>query len=941
VSDRDNPARTLDSQNAQTKIDAGASTSVDAEATLDSALPAEPTPRRDLTSIGPYRLVKKLGEGGMGQVWLAEQTAPLERQVALKLIKVGMYDDSVLQRFQTERQSLAIMEHPWIAKVFDAGATADGQPYFVMEYVPGVPITDYCDRKRMKIRERLDLFIKVCEGVQHAHQKAIMHRDLKPANILVVEVDGEPVPRIIDFGLAKAATPLLDGQLFIQVGGWVGTPGYMSPEQADPTVADVDTRTDVYSLGAVLYVLLTGFLPFETKDWRKQRFDEFLRRLREEDPPRPSTKIGIEKESSKATAEVRGSDPKQLVSLLHGDLDWLIMRALEKDRARRYGTPSELAADIRRYLHNEPIVARPASTSYRLQKYLRRHRIGVAAAAGVVAVLIAFAVTQAVQLRRITRERDRANRITEFMTSMFNVSDPSEARGNSITAREILEKASKEIDQGLEKDPEVQAQMMDVMGNVYVELGLYPRAESLRRRTVDIRRRTLGPLNPDTLKSMNDLAWTLFEQQAHLDEAEKLQREALDIARHTLGPNDVKTLKVMRDLAGTLLIEGRYAESEKLMRNALGAQRHILGPYHRDTMMSINNLGSVLREEGRYAEAEKLQREALDIHDRVFGRNNPRTLTTMNNLAWTLEWQGQYAEAEKLYREALDIERRVLGSEHSNTLFTIRRLGSVLREEGYYGEAERLQREGVDIDRRVFGLEYPETLASTDALALTLAHEGHYAEAEKLERETRDTQRRVLGAEHPDTLTRLTTWLVSQHASMTTTRRSRICEKQSITDSCLRRILIWRRSPISIRFTATRASMPLLPTPKSAPQQSQRSKQCRDGSSVTNPILEENEWQSVEPTWAPGVPPASLPTRFCLEPLKEFQRVLLLHKNSCQVPNIRQRIISGISTNISSLIGTLTVFSHRSIRISYPNTRNRTAADTAKCSCRAGERAAA
>jgi eukaryotic-like serine/threonine-protein kinase len=237
VSDRDNPA-TLDSQNAHSKIDAGAPASADAEATLGSAPTAEPTPRRDLTSIGPYRLVKKLGEGGMGQVWLAEQTAPLQRQVALKLIKVGMYDDSVLQRFQSERQSLAIMEHPSIAKVFDAGATTDGQPYFVMEYVPGLPINDYCDQKKLKIKERLELFVKVCEGVQHAHQKAIIHRDLKPANILVAEVDGKPVPRIIDFGLAKAATPQLSGEtLFTQVGGWVGTPGYMSPEQADPNLA--------------------------------------------------------------------------------------------------------------------------------------------------------------------------------------------------------------------------------------------------------------------------------------------------------------------------------------------------------------------------------------------------------------------------------------------------------------------------------------------------------------------------------------------------------------------------------------------------------------------------------------------------------------------------------------------------------------------------------
>jgi non-specific serine/threonine protein kinase/serine/threonine-protein kinase len=324
-------------------------------------------------------VVQKLGEGGMGQVWLAEQTAPVRRQVALKLIKVGMYEDGVLKRFQSERQSLAIMDHPSIAKVFDAGTTPDGQPYFVMEYVAGVPITDYCDQKKLKIRERLELFIKVCEGVQHAHQKAVIHRDLKPANILVVDVDGKPVPRIIDFGLAKATTPQIAGEtMFTQVGSFVGTPGYMSPEQADTSEQDVDTRTDVYSLGVVLYVLLTGSTPFDPKKWQKKPLHEVLRQLREDEPPRPSTKIGMEKESSVTSALMRDVQPKQLVDLLHGDLDWITMKALEKDRTRRYGTPSDLAADITRYLSYEPVVARPASTSYRSQKYVRRNRIAVA-----------------------------------------------------------------------------------------------------------------------------------------------------------------------------------------------------------------------------------------------------------------------------------------------------------------------------------------------------------------------------------------------------------------------------------------------------------------------------------------------------------------------------------------------------------------------------------
>ena len=347
-----------------------------------------------------YRLIRELGEGCMGQVWLAEQIAPVLRPVALKLIRAGMYDETVVQRFQSERQSLAIMDHPVIAKVFDAGATPQGQPYLVMEYVPGLPITEYCDERTLRIRQRVELFIQACDGVQHAHQKAIIHRDLKPANILVLEVDGKPVPRIIDFGLAKTTASLTDQPLHTRYGQFMGTPGYMSPERVDPKIDDVDTRTDVYSLGVILYELLTGLQPFEIRKRQRPSLEEWLRQLREDEPPRPSAKVGADRETFAATAKARATEPKLLVKALSGDLDWITLKALERDRERRYGTPAELAAELRRYLNDEPVVARAKNSAYQIGKFIRRHRVAAVVAGMIISLAIAASGAGLIAVRK-------------------------------------------------------------------------------------------------------------------------------------------------------------------------------------------------------------------------------------------------------------------------------------------------------------------------------------------------------------------------------------------------------------------------------------------------------------------------------------------------------------------------------------------------------------
>ena len=669
-------------------------------------------------TIGPYRLLESLGEGGMGKVWLAEQTHPLRRHVALKIIKAGMDTAQVVARFEAERQALALMDHPAIARVFDACSTVYGKPYFAMEYVRGESLTAYCDRQRLTIRQRLELFAQVCDGVQHAHQKGIIHRDLKPSNILVTQLDDRPVPKIIDFGVAKATSqPLTEQTMYTSFGGFVGTPEYMSPEQARAGGVDIDTRTDVYALGVVLYELLTGALPFDRQTLKDKSIDEIRRTIRESDPARPSTRITQLAAASTEVAHTRSAEPYLLRRLLRGDLDWITMKALEKDRSRRYDTAAGLANDVRRHLRNEPVLAGPPNAVYRTRKFVRRHPLGVGAAATFVLLLVALAVTMTIQAQRIARERDRANweaatakQVSDFVIGLFRVSDPSELKGNTLTAREILESGVANIERDLVGQPEIQARIMVTMGTIYTNLGLYDRAERLLDHAVTTDRRVLGADHIATLTAVNALA-NVYWFQGNYSQAEPLYLEVIDRRSRVLGEEHPDTLRAQDDLASLYAQQKRFDEAERLVQRTLEVQRRLFGQEHPDTNLSLNILGAVYYAQKRYAEAEPISKQALHISRRVLGEQHPETLIELHNLATIYDKLHRYDQAEPIYLQVIELKRRVLGMPHPKTVVSVRALASMYQSQRRFAEAESLLTATLEVLAATPGVDIPRTHA--------------------------------------------------------------------------------------------------------------------------------------------------------------------------------------------------------------------------------------
>ena len=705
--------------------------------------------------IGPFHLLDVLGEGGMGTVYLAEQTTPVHRRVALKIIKLGMDTHEVVRRFESERQALAVVDHPNIAQVLDGGATDTGRPYFVMELVRGVPITDYADTHRLSTQERLQLFLDVCAAVQHAHLKGVIHRDLKPSNVMVTVQEARPLVKVIDFGVAKAVgRPFTDHSLVTQLGQMVGTPEYMSPEQAEMSGLDVDTRTDVYSLGVVLYELIVGALPYDLAT-RPQR--AIPHALRERDTPRPSVRLTSLGPQRMVVAERRRTTPDSLRRQLKGDLDWIILKAMDKDRTRRYDTPHGLALDLQRHLAHEPVLARPPSAGYRTAKFVRRHRAGVAAATITAAALVIGAATATagfVRARRAQavaeREAQTARQTSDFLVNLFGVSDPSEARGNTVTAREILKRGAQKIEKELAAEPDVQARMMRTIGSVYTKLGLYDEAGPLLRKAVTLDR-TVGD-QKELIASLVKLG-VLDGFEGHFDDADGELNEALHLSTRLYGGEDSLVASVTAALGG-LYVKNYPAKAIPLLRRALDLYGRAEIQDSITFALVLTNLGTAFSTDKQPDSASYYLRRALDLRSRL-SPDDPLLGSIWVNLGVNYYYQGRYGEAAEAYEKARPIIEKVYGLNHPKVAALLTNVAEIYWMEKRYDDAGRDFGRALDIQDQTLTPDNPDLAWTVNGLANVYRDEGKYPAADSLYRRAIEI-REKLGPDNPDLAQSLT-----------------------------------------------------------------------------------------------------------------------------------------------------------------------------------------
>jgi serine/threonine protein kinase len=751
------------------------------------------------TSIGPYKLVRPIGEGGFGVVYLAEQSEPVRRQVALKIIKPGMDTALVIGRFEAERQALAMMDHPNIARVFDAGSTSTGRPYFVMELVEGSPITEYCDDNHLTPRDRLGLFLSVCQAIEHAHQKGVIHRDVKPSNVMVTLYDGQPTVKVIDFGVAKATEsaryPLTDRTAFTQHGTIVGTFEYMSPEQAGTSALGVDTRSDIYSLGVLLYELLTGTTPLERERLANVALTEKLRLIQDEEPPRPSTRLNTTQQLATIAAN-RRMEPVKLARLFRGELDWIVMKCLEKERTRRYQTANALARDLERYLNNEPVEAGPPSATYRLQKLAQRHRKILVTAGAFVILLIAGTIISAIQAVRATRAEDRAvaagnaegkrrqeaeaqrERAVQaerealavldfFRTKVLAAARPQGQEGGlgtDVTVRAAVQAVETEIGRAFADQPGVEAAIRYTLGQTYLYLGDPKRAIQHLKRARELRNVKLGPDHPATLTVMNDLAMA-YQEAGLASDAVGLMKETLTLQRVKLGADHPETLNSMNNLAAAYFAAGKVSEAGTLWEETLALMKNKLGRDHPETLRTMQNLAVAHHDAGQLAKAIPLYRETLELQQTKLGRDHPDTLSTTNGLAMAYRFDGRSSEALPLFEETFKLRKAKLGADHPDTLWSMANVATTYQVLGRRADALRLFEATLKLQKAKLGPDHPDTLASTTNLAELLRVAGRVDEALPLLQSTLKLQKVKVGLDHPDTLTTMNALALAYQAA--------------------------------------------------------------------------------------------------------------------------------------------------------------------------------
>jgi serine/threonine protein kinase/tetratricopeptide (TPR) repeat protein len=793
----------------------------------------------DSVIAGRYKIRQEIGEGGMGSVYLAEQLQPVRRMVALKLIKPGMDTRGVLARFESERQALALMDHPHIARVLDAGSTDQGRPYFVMELVKGIPITEYCDRNRLGLAERLALFRQVCSAVQHAHQKGIIHRDLKPSNILVEAHDDRPVPKVIDFGLAKATSglKLTEQSLFTAFGSVTGTPLYMAPEQARFNALDVDTRADIYALGVVLYELLTGSTPIRRDTIQRAALDEMLRVIREEEPPTPSSRISTS-EALPSLAVNRQIEPARLSRLVRGDLDWIVMKALAKERQRRYDSAIGLANDLERFANHEPVSAGPPSSSYRMRKFVRRNRVQVMAAALVLLVLVigimgtTLGLVEAMRQERLARQealaRDRARQaeaeqrniavaeasekekarraeadqrkqaeesarqateeaakaraINEFLTKdLLTQAEPANnAVADKVTLLEVLDRAAAKVGERFADQPEVALTLRRTIGKTYHGLGAWKQAEAQWRAALDAERKA-NPESAGRYKAQSELAHVLRHLGRSDAETLALAEEASAGLARIVGRDHPDTLTSMNNLALIYEDAGKFDRALPILEETLALRRSKLGADEPQTITTMNNLASVYEDAGKLDLALRVREEALALCRSKLGPDHPDTLTIMVNLALSYQDAGKADSALRLFEEALALQKSKLGPDHPQTITTMNNLALGYKDAGQVDRALPILEQTLALRISKLGPDHPDTLTSMNNLAAGYQEAGKLDSALPILEKALALCQSKLGPEHPDTLTSMNNLAVGYRRAGKLDRALPILEKTLVS----------------------------------------------------------------------------------------------------------------------------------------------------------------